>query len=121
MILTINNKDYVVSTSLKVAYDIEKNKKKKMIDVMTNEDITLDEMIQLIYTGFKVNNPEIKFSEFEELILNSDDFGYVEVQLEFQVFCNLILSKKETEEEIRNKLREALNKKQKEADEELKN
>lgn len=121
MILTINEKEYVVSTNLKVAFDIERNKKKKVLDVMTNEDLTLEEMLQLIYVGFKVNNPEIKFTEFQDLILDSDEFGYVEVQMEFQVFCNLLLSKKETEDEIRKKLNDALNKKKEEVEEELKN
>jgi hypothetical protein len=92
-----------------------------ILDVMTNEDLTLDEMLQLIYVGFKVNNPDIKFSEFQDLILDSDEFGYVEVQMEFQVFCNLLLSKKETEDEIRKKLNDALNKKKEEVEEELKN
>ena len=121
MILTINEKDYVVATNLKVAYDIERNKKKKVLDVMTNEDITLEEMLQLIYTGFKVENPDIKFAEFQDLILDSDKFGYVEVQMEFQVFCNLLLSKRETEDEFRKKLSDALNRKTEEAEKELKN
>lgn len=122
MILTINEKDYVVATNLKVAYDIEHNKNnKKVLDIMTDENLTLEDMLKLIYVGFKVNNPDIKFSDFQEMILGSDNFGYVEVQMEFQVFCNLILSKKETEAEIRKKLNDALNKKQAEINKELKN
>lgn len=120
MILKIKNKDYVVETNLKVAYEIEKNKKKRIIDAMSKEDMTLEEMLQFIYAGFKVNNPEIKFNEFQDMIFDSNEFGYVEVQLEFQVFCNLLLSKKETEDEIRKKLNDAINKSVAEVDKDLK-
>lgn len=117
MILKIKEKDYVVATNLKVAYEIERNKKKKVLDVMANENITLEEMLQLLYVGFKVNNEEIKFSEFQDMIIDSDEFGYVEVQVEFQVFCSLMLSKKETEDEIRQRINDALNRKQEENEE----
>lgn len=117
MLLRIDDKEYAVSTSLRVAYDIEKNNKKKIKEIMAHaDDMSLDEILNFIYNGFKIENPKTSLDEFKELVLSSTSLGFMEIQIEFQVFCSMLIRKNESEEEIREKLQKMLDKAEKDAE-----
>lgn len=118
MILKIDDKDYEVSTSLGVAYEIESTKRKKISDIMEESD-NIESMIDVLYFGFKKKN-NIPFKEFKDIILNSD-MGYVELSKEFAVFTNMLVSTAKTEAEVRKFVEDAYDKKVEEATEELDN
>lgn len=117
MLFRVDDKEYAVATSLRVAYDIEKNNKKKIKEIMAHaDDMSLDEILNFIYNGFKIENPEISLDKFKDIVLSSTSLGFMEIQVEFQVFCSMLIRKNESEEEIREKLQKMLDKAEQDAE-----
>lgn len=124
MKLKIDNKTYQVSTNLGTAYEIEKNTGKKILDVGQDVDtMDLDDILEILYIGFKRENKDISFDEFKGLIFEADDFGVVEIRRELVIMMTLLVSKDKTEEKIREEFAErqkkALEKALEEADKDI--
>lgn len=120
MIIKLNGVDYSVSTNLGVAFDIESTKKKKINNIISTE-LDIKAMIEIIYFGFKKKNVGVTLKEFEELVLNSDEMSYINLQKEFSVFSNLLISTEKTEEEVRQMIEDAFKKNKEEIEKELNN
>ena len=105
MILKLNGTDYEVSTNLGTAYEIEKKYNKKVSAILENiDDKEIDQIIPILYIGFKRKNPTITEEEFKNKILDDEDFNYSAFFREVSVFCNLCVSMRETEAEIRERI-----------------
>ena len=120
MIIKLNGEDYNVSTKLAVAYDIEFTKKKKIGEIVSSEP-DIKAIIEILYFGFKKENAGITLKEFEELVLNSDEMSYINLQKEFSVFSNLLISTEKTEVEVRQMVEDLFKKGKEEAEKELNN
>lgn len=120
MIIKLNGVDYNLSTSLGVAYDIESTKKKKISDIIS-ADMDIKAMTEILYFGFKKKNVGVTLKEFEDLVLNADEMSYINLQKEFSVFSNLLISTEKTEEEVRKTIDEAFKKNKEKIEEELNN
>ena len=120
MIIKLNGEDYIVSTNLGVAYDIESTKKKKISDIISTE-MDIKAMIEIIYFGFKKKNSGVSLKEFEDLVLNADEMSYINLQKEFSVFSNLLISTEKTEEEVRRTIEDAFKNNVEKLEQELNN
>lgn len=120
MIIKLNGEDYSVSTNLGVAYDIESTKKKKISDIISTE-MDIKAMIEIIYFGFKKKNNGVSLKEFEDLVLNADEMSYINLQKEFSVFSNLLISTEKTEEEVRRTIEDAFKNNVEKLEQELNN
>ena len=69
----------------------------------------------------KKENPNISLKDFEELVLNSDEMSYINLQKEFLVFSNLLISTEKTEEEVRKMVEDIFNSKKEELEQEFNN
>lgn len=120
MIIKLNGVDYTVSTSLGVAYDIESTKKRKISDIISAE-LDIKAMVEIIYFGFKKKNVGVSLKEFEDLVLNADEMSYINLQKEFSVFSNLLISTEKTEEEVRRTIEDAFKNNAEKIEKELNN
>lgn len=111
MYTKINNETYEVSTNLGTAYELEKIFNKKISDIGSEiNDFDIKDTIKALYVGFKRKNPDIKEAEFEDMFMNSDDIGIVDLKKEVVVFLRLIMSKNKSEADIRAEMEEQFNK-----------
>lgn len=120
MIIKLNGVDYNLSTNLGVAYDIESTKRKKINEIISS-DIDIKGMIDIIYFGFKKKNVGVSLKEFEDLVLNADEMSYINLQKEFSVFSNMLMSTEKTETEVRKMVEDIFTSKKQELEEELNN
>lgn len=106
MYIKINGESYEVATNLGTTYDLEKKfNNKKVRDILSGiEEYDLEQLISILYVGFKRKNPNIDYKTFSEMVLNDNDFNYIGFIKELSVFCNLCLSVNSKEEEVREKL-----------------
>ena len=106
MNLVISGNSYEVATNLGTTYDLEKKfNNKKVRDILSGiEDYDLEQLISILYVGFKRKNPNIDYKTFSEMVLNDNDFNYSSFIKEISVFCNLCLSMKSSEDEVRAKI-----------------
>lgn len=85
--VTINNKDYPLSTKLRVAYKIQsQNGHKPYAEIFQNIDtMMLEQQIDILYAAFEVANPdEAKFitrQTFLDHYLDNYDLDFVMTQL----------------------------------------
>ena len=105
MYLELNGTKYEVSTNLGTAYEIEKKYNKKVGAILENiDDKEIDQIIPILYIGFKRKNPTITEEEFKNKVLEDEKMTYTTFFREVSVFCNLCVSMRETEEEVRARI-----------------
>lgn len=120
MNIIINGKDYEVATNLGATYDLEKKYNKKVRDILSNiENYDLEQLIGIIYVGFKRKNSGIDYKTFSEMLLEDKDFNYMSFIKEISVFCNLCLSMKSDENEVRERINRIYDKNLEEVEEEI--
>lgn len=121
MYIKINGESYEVATNLGTTYDLEKKfNNKKVRDILSGiEDYDLEQLISILYVGFKRKNPNIDYKTFSEMVLNDNDFNYIGFIKEISVFCNLCLSVNSKEEEVREKLNKLYDRNFEEVEEEI--
>lgn len=105
MYICIGNKKYEVSTNIGTSYEIEKKFNKKIRNVLEElEERDMEQMISLIYVGFKRKNQNITEEAFRELIFNDEDITWLSFFKEVSVFCNLCMSMNSKEDEVRARI-----------------
>lgn len=105
MYICIGDKKYEVSTNIGTSYEIEKRFNKKIRDVLEElEERDMEQMISLIYVGFKRKNPDITEENFKEIVFNDENITWLSFFKEVSVFCNLCMSMKSDEKEVRERL-----------------
>lgn len=111
MYTKINNETYQVSTNLGVAYELEKLFNKKIADIASGvNDFDIKNTIRVLYIGFKRNNPDITEKAFEDMFMNSEDMGIVDLKKEVIIFLTLMMSKNKPEDVVRAEMEEKFNK-----------
>lgn len=107
MYIKIDKNDYEVSTNLGTAYDIEAKYGKKISELVQNiEDFNLEKCLEVIYFGFKRKN-DMSLEDFKHLVFESDNIGVVDLQRELIVFFKLLITKDQTEKQVREELKKA--------------
>lgn len=107
MYIKISNETYEVSTNLGTAYELEKKFNKKIADIATGaNEFDIKQTIDALYVGFKRKNKDVSDKAFEEMILETEDLGIIDLKKEVLVMLTLIMSKNKTEEQIREEMEE---------------
>lgn len=121
MYIKINGESYEVATNLGTTYDLEKKfNNKKVRDILSGfEDYDLEQLISILYVGFKRKNPNIDYKTFTEMFLNDNNFNYTSFIKEISVFCNLCLSSNSNEQEVRDRIEKIYAKNQEEVEAEI--
>ena len=110
MYTKINGETYEVSTKLGVAYELEKMFNKKISEIASGiNDFDIKNTLRVFYVGFKKTNPEVTEKAFEEMFLEGEDIGFVDLKKEVIIFLTLMMSKNKTEEKVREELEEKFN------------
>ena len=119
MYIKIDKNDYEDSTNLGTAYDIEAKFGKKIAELVQSiEDFNLEKCLEVIYFGFKRKN-DMSLEDFKHLVFESDNIGVVDLQKELIVFFKLLITKDQTEKQVREELKKTYeeNKKKKQGEE----
>ena len=121
MYIKINGESYEVATNLGTTYDLEKKfNNKKVRDILSGiEEYDLEQLISILYVGFKRKNPNIDYKTFSEIVLNDNDFNYTSFIKEISVFCNLCLSANSNEQDVRDRIEKIYARNQEEVEAEI--
>lgn len=120
MYIKIKDKEYEVATNLGTTLDLETKYKKKVRELLSDiEDYTVEQLINILYVGFKRKNPSIDQKTFSEMLLDDEDFNYMSFIREISVFCNLCMSMKADENEVRERINKIYDKNLEEVEEEI--
>lgn len=121
MYIKINGESYEVATNLGTTYDLEKKfNNKKVRDILSGiEEYDLEQLISILYVGFKRKNPNIDYKTFSEIVLNDNDFNYTSFIKEISVFCNLCLSANSNEKDVRDRIEKIYARNQEEVEAEI--
>lgn len=119
MYIKISNETYEVSTNLGTAYELEKKFNKKIADIAAGaNDLDIKQTVEILYVGFKRKNKDVSDKTFEEMILETEDLGIIDLKKEVLVMLTLIMSKNKTEQQVREEMEENFKKTIKEAESE---
>lgn len=117
MFTKINNETYEVSTNLGTAYELEKKFSKKIQEIASGvNDFDIRESISVLYVGFKRKNSTITEKAFEELFMEGEDWGIIDLKKELIIFLTLMMSKNRSESEVREEIENKFSKSIEEAE-----